>query len=124
MKFEEQDSPDLEDDLAFLADDETAQYSVETETTKYNTTTHAAGAATVSDAFGKYMRDIGRYPLLSGEEEIALARRWANGDQAAKQLLINSNLRLVVSIAKRYNKGELTLLDLIQEGNLGLIRAV
>lgn len=81
-------------------------------------------AGTTPDAFRDYMRKISRYPLLSGEEEIALSRRYANGDLMAKQQLINSNLRLVVSIAGHYYKGKLPLLDLVQEGNVGLIKAI
>ena len=67
---------------------------------------------------------MGRYPLLTAEEEVALAKRIERGDHAAKEQMINSNLRLVVSIAKRYQGHGLSLLDLIQEGVLGLIRAV
>ena len=80
-------------------------------------------AETTSDALQLFMRDVRRYPLLSREEEVALARRIEQGDRAAKERLINSNLRLVVSIARRYQGHELPLLDLIQEGILGLIRA-
>ena len=71
-----------------------------------------------------YLKEIGNYPLLSMEEEVELAKRIEEGDEAAKQLLAESNLRLVVSIAKRYVGRGLSFLDLIQEGNLGLIKAV
>lgn len=71
-----------------------------------------------------YLKEIGNYPLLSTEEEIELAKRIEDGDETAKQLLAESNLRLVVSIAKRYVGRGLSFLDLIQEGNLGLIKAV
>lgn len=71
-----------------------------------------------------YLKEIGKYPLLTTEEEVALAKRIAEGDETAKQLLTESNLRLVVSIAKRYVGRGLSFLDLIQEGNLGLIKAV
>jgi RNA polymerase primary sigma factor len=70
------------------------------------------------------MNEIGRYPLLTKEQEVELAKRVELGDLAAKEQMINSNLRLVVSIAKRYQGHGLTLLDLIQEGIIGLIRAV
>ncbi|NLO10003.1 MAG: RNA polymerase sigma factor RpoD [Clostridiales bacterium] len=71
-----------------------------------------------------YLKEIGNYPLLTMEEEVELAKRIEEGDEAAKQLLAESNLRLVVSIAKRYVGRGLSFLDLIQEGNLGLIKAV
>lgn len=79
---------------------------------------------TVSDPVRMYLKEIGRIPLLTFEQEIALAKRIEKGDRAAKNILITSNLRLVVSIAKKYVGRGLTLLDLIQEGNQGLIRAV
>ena len=79
---------------------------------------------TVSDPVRMYLKEIGRIPLLNFEQEIALAKRVEKGDKEAKQILVNSNLRLVVSIAKKYVGRGLTLLDLIQEGNQGLIRAV
>jgi RNA polymerase primary sigma factor len=71
----------------------------------------------------RYMMEINRYPLLSAEEEQQVAKRVAEGDEAARRQLINANLRLVVTIAKRYMGQGLGLLDLIEEGNLGLIRA-
>ncbi|MCX4316241.1 MAG: RNA polymerase sigma factor RpoD [Lachnospiraceae bacterium] len=71
-----------------------------------------------------YLKEIGDYPLLTAEEEIDLAQRIMDGDEAAKTRLAESNLRLVVSIAKRYVGRGLSFLDLIQEGNLGLIKAV
>ena len=77
-----------------------------------------------TDAIRSYLYEIGRIPLLNGEEEIILAKRIENGDSEAGQLLITANLRLVVSIAKKYSKSNLELLDLIQEGNIGLMRAV
>jgi RNA polymerase primary sigma factor len=76
------------------------------------------------DAVRVYLRSIGRVPLLTREGEVRLAKRVEQNDMAAKNSLIEANLRLVVSIAKRYTGRGLTLLDLIQEGNLGLIRAV
>jgi RNA polymerase primary sigma factor len=80
-------------------------------------------AITTSDALGLFLRELRNYPLLTGEEEIELAKRIEKGDLQAKERLVNSNLRLVVSLAKRYQGQELPLLDLIQEGVLGLIRA-
>ena len=76
------------------------------------------------DALKMYLSEIGRYPLLSREEEIELARGVEEKDIVAREKLINSNLRLVVSIAKRYGNHGVPLLDLIQEGNTGLIKAV
>jgi RNA polymerase primary sigma factor len=76
------------------------------------------------DAVRLYLRSIGRVPLLTREDEVRLAKRIEANDMTAKNGLIEANLRLVVSIAKRYTGRGLTLLDLIQEGNLGLIRAV
>ncbi len=79
---------------------------------------------TVSDPVRMYLKEIGRIPLLTFEQEIELAKRVEKSDESAKKLLTTSNLRLVVSIAKKYVGRGLTLLDLIQEGNQGLIRAV
>ncbi len=76
------------------------------------------------DSLRLYLRSIGRVPLLRAEEEVALAKRIERGDMLAKQHMVEANLRLVVSIAKGYVGRGLTLLDLIQEGSLGLIRAV
>ena len=81
-------------------------------------------SVTVDDPVKVYLKDIGKVPLLSSEEEIDLAIRISNGDVAAKQRLSEANLRLVVSIAKRYLGRGMQFLDLIQEGNLGLIKAV
>ena len=78
----------------------------------------------ITSSVKMYLREIGQYDLLSREEEIKLAEAAANGSQKAKDDLVNHNLRLVVSIAKRYMGRGLTLLDLIQEGNIGLIKAV
>lgn len=84
----------------------------------------AAASAMSDDPVKLYLKEIGSYPLLSIEEEIELAKKIVDGDDSAKQILAESNLRLVVSIAKRYVGRGLSFLDLIQEGNLGLIKAV
>ncbi|BDX05547.1 hypothetical protein MACH26_10680 [Planctobacterium marinum] len=76
------------------------------------------------DATQLYLGEIGFSPLLSAEEEVYFARRALKGDEASRKRMIVSNLRLVVKIARRYNNRGLALLDLIEEGNLGLIRAV
>jgi RNA polymerase primary sigma factor len=78
----------------------------------------------LDDPVRMYLKEIGRVPLLSANEEIELARRVETGDEAAKRRLAEANLRLVVSIAKRYVGRGMLFLDLIQEGNLGLIKAV
>ena len=78
----------------------------------------------VDDPVRMYLKEIGKVPLLSAEEEIDLAQRIETGDEAAKKRLCEANLRLVVSIAKRYLGRNMLLLDLIQEGNLGLMKAV
>ena len=79
---------------------------------------------TLNDPVKLYLKEIGRVPLLSGDEEIALAQKILDGNQMAKQRLTEANLRLVVSIAKRYVGRGMHFLDLIQEGNVGLIKAV
>ncbi len=80
-------------------------------------------AGTTTDALQLFLNELRRYPLLSAAEEIELAKRIEQGDLEAKEKMIHSNLRLVVSIAKKYQGHELSLLDLIQEGIFGLIRA-
>jgi RNA polymerase primary sigma factor len=81
-------------------------------------------AVATTDALQLFLNEAGRWPLLTKEEEVELAKRIERGDVEAKERMINSNLRLVVSIAKRYQGHGLSLLDLIQEGIIGLIRAV
>ena len=78
----------------------------------------------IDDPVRMYLKEIGKVPLLTAEEEIELAKRMEQGDEEAKRRLIEANLRLVVSIAKRYVGRGMLFLDLIQEGNLGLIKAV
>ena len=80
-------------------------------------------AINTTDALGLFLNEIRRHPLLTADEEIELSKRIEQGDAAAKERMINSNLALVVSIAKKYPQNELPLLDLIQEGIFGLIRA-
>ncbi|MEW6033173.1 MAG: RNA polymerase sigma factor RpoD [Bacillota bacterium] len=101
-----------------------------TETVKAAVTTDAEDDLTVpegvalDDPVRMYLKEIGRVPLLTPEEEVALAKRVEAGDEEAKRRLAEANLRLVVSIAKRYVGRGMLFLDLIQEGNLGLIKAV
>jgi RNA polymerase primary sigma factor len=80
-------------------------------------------AAATTDALQLFLNEIRRYPLLTAQQEVELSKRIEQGDLGAKERMINSNLRLVVSIAKKYQGQELSLLDLIQEGIFGLIRA-
>ncbi len=81
-------------------------------------------ASATSDALQLFLNEIARHPLLTAAEEVDLAKRIERGDAAAKERMVVSNLRLVVSIAKKYPREELSLLDLIQEGIFGLVRAV
>jgi RNA polymerase primary sigma factor len=94
--------------------------------TEVGTTRYSNGelASSTTDALTLFMREAGRYQLLTPAEEVELAKRIEGGDAEAKERMINSNLRLVVSIARKQQGRGLTLLDLIQEGTLGLIRAV
>ncbi|HVV58042.1 MAG TPA: sigma-70 family RNA polymerase sigma factor [Gaiellaceae bacterium] len=87
------------------------------------TYTNTALASTTTDALQLFLNEAGRYPLLTAAQEVEIAKRIERGDKEAKDLLVNSNLRLVVSIAKKYQGHGLSLLDLIQEGIIGLIRA-
>jgi RNA polymerase primary sigma factor len=87
------------------------------------TYTNTQIASATMDSLQLFLNEAGRYPLLTAAQEVALAKSIEQGDKEAKDLLVNSNLRLVVSIAKKYQGHGLTLLDLIQEGIIGLIRA-
>ena len=111
--------PDLvEEELAEREADFEAQ-SAEEDAERFSELDAESGM--VSDPIHMYLKDIGRVPLLTSEEEIELARRVENGDEAARHKLEEANLRLVVSIAKHYTGHSMSLMDLIQEGNLGLI---
>ena len=80
--------------------------------------------ANLDDSMKMYLKEIGKIPLLTREEELDIAKRVYEGDEVAKQILVESNLRLVVSIARKYIRKGMPILDLIQEGTLGLIKAV
>ena len=112
------DLPDLLDDIDDIPDSE-----LDEEETLVDPVELAA-EYNLDDPVRMYLKEIGQVPLLSPEEEQELAQRVAEGDQAAKNKLTEANLRLVVSIAKKYSGRGLHILDLIQEGNTGLIRAV
>ncbi|MCH5273242.1 MAG: RNA polymerase sigma factor RpoD [Lachnospiraceae bacterium] len=111
-------SEDMPDDEALLELEEPEEVLSELEDL------NVLANAMSDDPVKQYLKEIGGYPLLTISEEIELAKRIEEGDEHAKQLLAESNLRLVVSIAKRYVGRGLSFLDLIQEGNLGLIKAV
>jgi len=108
------DEDDIPDDDILLEDDEDLE----------KIDLSIPEGVSIEDPVRMYLKEIGKVPLLSAEEEIELAQRMENGDQAAKKRLAEANLRLVVSIAKRYVGRGMLFLDLIQEGNLGLIKAV
>ena len=112
---------DLSDDV--LLDDKDGLEEKEWET-ESSDEAYDAAAGGISDPVRLYLRECGSNPLLSAEEEIKLAERMEEGDEDAKKRLAEANLRLVVSIAKRYVGRGMLFLDLIQEGNLGLIKAV
>ena len=109
------DDDDIDDDI--ILDDED-----EVEVEKIDLS--VPDGVSIEDPVRMYLKEIGKVPLLSAEEEIELAKRMELGDQEAKKRLAEANLRLVVSIAKRYVGRSMLFLDLIQEGNLGLIKAV
>ncbi len=105
-------------------DDDIEELVKEEEVDIENIDISAPDGVSVEDPVRMYLKEIGKVPLLSAEEEIELARRMEKGDESAKNRLAEANLRLVVSIAKRYVGRGMLFLDLIQEGNLGLIKAV
>ncbi len=111
--FELSDDEDIEGDIDISQDELT------------NLANFTIGEVKVTDTVKLYLKHIGKYKLLTADEEVALAKRIEAGDEEAKELLINSNLRLVVSVARKYNNGGgLEFLDLISEGNMGLMKAV
>ncbi len=110
------DDDDLPDDDLLLAEDE--------EVDMENIDLSVPDGVGIEDPVRMYLKEIGKVPLLSADEEIELAKKMELGDEEAKKRLAEANLRLVVSIAKRYVGRGMLFLDLIQEGNLGLIKAV
>mgnify|MGYP003292475104 CR=1 FL=1 len=113
--------PPLDDLLPELDDISTIEEVTEEE---INNTDDLADNFSTDDPVRMYLKEIGKVPLLTTEEEVELAMRMADGDEDAKRRMTEANLRLVVSIAKRYVGRGMLFLDLIQEGNLGLIKAV
>ena len=115
------DSSDLDDqDVEEDEDDEEIDDQISQLEQSFANASHAK----INDPVKMYLKEIGQIPLLSPEEEPVIAKRIQEGDEEAKQILISSNLRLVVSIAKKYVGRGMLFLDLIQEGNCGLIKAV
>ncbi len=112
------DDEEEPDDILLEADDDDVDVDVE------HIDLTVPDGVSIEDPVRMYLKEIGKVPLLSAEEEIELAKRMEDGDEEAKKKLAEANLRLVVSIAKRYVGRGMLFLDLIQEGNLGLIKAV
>ncbi len=138
--------PDIEDDVLFLDELYTQLGDAEIEVVEGGNQAGGGGLLDINmtdddllakdfatkrqpetkDSIQMYLREIGKYPLIKAAEEVSLAKRIESGDEEAKNLLAKANLRLVVSLAKKYvgRSPDLTLLDLIQEGNIGLFKAV
>ena len=119
LRIQDNDMDDL-----IIGDDDDLNLSEEDEVDMENIDLSVPEGVSIEDPVRMYLKEIGKVPLLSAEEEITLAKRMENGDETAKKRLAEANLRLVVSIAKRYVGRGMLFLDLIQEGNLGLIKAV
>ena len=122
LEFGEDDEDTLLDDD--LDDVEFQEEDVPSEQELNDLSKLVAGDVKVNDSVKIYLKEIGKVPLLTAKEETELAKRVDEGDEDAKQQLINANLRLVISIAKRYAGRGMPFLDLIQEGNMGLMKAV
>ena len=119
LRIQDNDMDDL-----IIGDDDDLNLSEEDEVDMENIDLSVPEGVSIEDPVRMYLKEIGKVPLLNAEEEITLAKRMENGDESAKKRLAEANLRLVVSIAKRYVGRGMLFLDLIQEGNLGLIKAV
>ena len=119
LRIQDKDMDDL-----IISDDDDLNLSEEDEVDMENIDLSVPEGVSIEDPVRMYLKEIGKVPLLSAEEEITLAQRMEEGDESAKKRLAEANLRLVVSIAKRYVGRGMLFLDLIQEGNLGLIKAV
>ena len=113
-----------ESDMDLADDDMLGEDEIEEEEITADLSKMIVGDVKVNDSVKIYLREIGKVPLLTAQQETELAKRIAEGDEEAKQDLIQANLRLVIAIAKRYAGRGMPFLDLIQEGNMGLIKAV
>ena len=118
LRINDNDGPDDEMLLISESDEDNEDNDME------NIDLSVPEGVSIEDPVRMYLKEIGKVPLLSADEEIELAKRMEEGDEVAKKRLAEANLRLVVSIAKRYVGRGMLFLDLIQEGNLGLIKAV
>ena len=127
---EELEKMDNQDDLTEVFEDDSGDFSdgqtedVDTSALDFDNDLYATDSSKINDPVKMYLKQIGCYKLLTSQEEIELAKRIKQGDQQAKNKLTQANLRLVVSIAKHYVGRGMLFLDLIQEGNLGLMKAV
>ena len=126
VSLEHDDDDDIPDDSVDVDDDEDDVVKEEKKAIAkaVKKTKNGFEGININDPVRMYLKEIGKVDLLSAEEEVALAERIEQGDREARRILSNANLRLVVSIAKRYVGRGMAFLDLIQEGNLGLLKAV
>ena len=115
LRISNDDDDDIPDDIVISEEDDIDVEKIDLS---------VPDGISIEDPVRMYLKEIGKVPLLTAEEEVELAKRMADGDEDAKKRLAEANLRLVVSIAKRYVGRGMLFLDLIQEGNLGLIKAV
>ncbi len=122
--FEEMEDTDTDFDDEGLEEDIENDTEGDVESVYSTMTSDEMNHSKVTDPVQMYLKEIGRVKLLTADEEIEIAKRIENGDEEAKKTLISANLRLVVSIAKKYTSKGMLFLDLIQEGNMGLIKAV
>lgn len=121
---ENENSDGEDDDVLLISDDEESEDKKKEDIDVEKIDLSVPEGVSIEDPVRMYLKEIGKVPLLTAEEEVELAKRMEAGDEVAKKRLAEANLRLVVSIAKRYVGRGMLFLDLIQEGNLGLIKAV
>ena len=124
LRIPKDEGDDSDEDVLLLKDDEDVNLDDEEEIDMEKIDLSVPEGVSIEDPVRMYLKEIGKVPLLTAEEEVELAKRMEEGDEEAKKRLAEANLRLVVSIAKRYVGRGMLFLDLIQEGNLGLLKAV